>query len=203
LSWVGADRCPVGVEPGQEVDQVGGGELPFEWSGCLIVACLEVDESFHVDVDVVEVVGREHLPLSDAEEEDEDGKKDGKKDGPSGMIVGRFKGSAGVVRSCGRTWSMGPRVSMIRPRACVCGGIPWARLTMGTGRAGGGLGVGALLMPGQEGARGGCGMPWRRTDPSERRAPGGKPAGPPLPLDCQGRRGSGVKSGRRPSRSDP
>src|SRR5664279_4620136 len=42
-------------------------------------------------------------------------------EGPPGMNVGRFRfrDPRGVVRSCGRTWLMGPRVSMFRPRAAL------------------------------------------------------------------------------------
>src|SRR5664280_2534869 len=46
--------------------------------------------------------------------------------GPPGMNVGRFQGSG--PRSCGRTWLMGPRVTMIRARAAPAEWNPYARL---------------------------------------------------------------------------
>src|SRR5664279_1831534 len=46
--------------------------------------------------------------------------------GPPGMNVGRFHGSG--PRSCGRTWLMGPRVTMIRARAAPAEWNPYARL---------------------------------------------------------------------------
>src|ERR1035438_615155 len=46
--------------------------------------------------------------------------------GPPGMNVGQFQGSG--PRSCGRTWLMGPRVTMIRARAAPAEWNPYARL---------------------------------------------------------------------------
>jgi hypothetical protein len=52
------DRWPVRVEAVQEVGEIGGGELPFERLGCLVVACFEGGEVFHDDIEVVKIIGR-------------------------------------------------------------------------------------------------------------------------------------------------
>ena len=49
------------VEPVQEVGEVGGGELPFERSGCLVVAGLEGRQAVDDDVEIGEVVGRDYF----------------------------------------------------------------------------------------------------------------------------------------------
>jgi hypothetical protein len=57
----------VGVEPGEEVVEVGGGEFPLERAGSLVVAGREGGQAFDHEVEVGEVVRREHLSLDDGE----------------------------------------------------------------------------------------------------------------------------------------
>ena len=59
----------VAVQTLQEVAEVGGGELPFERCGVLVVVGFEVGQTFDDRVGVGEVVGREHFPLDDGEED--------------------------------------------------------------------------------------------------------------------------------------
>ncbi len=57
------------LESGDEVGQIGGGELPLERSRCLVVACLESGETVDDNVYIVEVVKGQHFPGDDREED--------------------------------------------------------------------------------------------------------------------------------------
>jgi hypothetical protein len=59
----------VAVQSLQEVVQVGGGELPLERLGGLVVAGFEIGEALCNDVGVVEFIGCQQFSLDDGEDD--------------------------------------------------------------------------------------------------------------------------------------
>jgi hypothetical protein len=66
LGGVADDGWAVVVESVHEVGEVGRGELPFERPRGLVAAFLEVGEALDDNVEVLDIVGREHIPLFEA-----------------------------------------------------------------------------------------------------------------------------------------
>ena len=57
------------VESFQEVGEVVCGELPLEGLRCLVVTGFEGGEPFHDDIEIIEVVVRDHFALNNGEED--------------------------------------------------------------------------------------------------------------------------------------